>query len=606
MNKTRVALTSILSIVLISLISYALLSFDHRQETGDYSNATFWVLTSDDKHTEAFLPAFTSKDWQPLSANQFDIVEGKNWLKVVYAESPDNLLIRKSIHIQWMKVYLPAKDSLTAVAALDINGQSVFHLKDKYRDENAFVVEIQSKGRTRVSAHLLSNESLLKSLSRLQLERGFAIGGLVALAVTMFCVYVANGNRIILLLVGYLFARACLLSVLLGFNLYYWFPNLPGLQGIEVPILVSLSAVLLMWFCSVLFKTRNNMPRLHQIFKSISWVCLIYLPISMLLPLDTNLIIVKAVIIATGGVLVFLAYLLVQAKHRLANLFAVVIGLQFVFNVLIIATSTWYEFNANVYTAAYWLNAFLITFLLSRQYNFQIQDKHAAQKLALENERLTRKAQDELLALQQETQDQLASSVQERTIELNIALQELEEANRELQKKNTLDALTGLYNRRYYDQKLIAEFRRSRRNRTPLSLIVIDVDYFKSINDNFGHQVGDACLVQLATMIKQCIRRSSDIGCRYGGEEFCLILPETEPEGAVALAEELRLAVADQALVVHEQKIPFTISCGITTCLHYTDNEPSVLFAAADKALYQAKANGRNQVIYQELTEKEQ
>ncbi|MFB0999700.1 MAG: diguanylate cyclase, partial [Colwellia sp.] len=86
-----------------------------------------------------------------------------------------------------------------------------------------------------------------------------------------------------------------------------------------------------------------------------------------------------------------------------------------------------------------------------------------------------------------EDTDALESKVQERTLELNIALQELEDANKELQEKNTLDELTGLYNRRFYDQKIQAEFRRSRRNLTPLSLVVIDIDYFKKVNDNYGH-----------------------------------------------------------------------------------------------------------------------
>ena len=105
-------------------------------------------------------------------------------------------------------------------------------------------------------------------------------------------------------------------------------------------------------------------------------------------------------------------------------------------------------------------------------------------------------------------------------------MQELEDANRELEAKNTFDDLTGLYNRRFYDQKILAEHRRSRRNLTPLSIVVIDIDHFKHVNDNYGHLAGDHCLAALAEQIKKVLRRSTDIGCRYGGEEFCLILPE--------------------------------------------------------------------------------
>jgi diguanylate cyclase (GGDEF)-like protein len=202
-----------------------------------------------------------------------------------------------------------------------------------------------------------------------------------------------------------------------------------------------------------------------------------------------------------------------------------------------------------------------------------------------------------------EEHDELESKVQERTLELNIALQELEEMNKELQKKNTLDDLTGLYNRRFYDQKIIAEYRRSRRNLTPLSLVVIDIDHFKKVNDKYGHLAGDECLVVVSTCIKKCLRRSADISCRYGGEEFCLILPETDSKGALALAEELRESIANCQINYNNTIIKLTISCGISTYLQQKNVQLEHLFLAADNALYQAKNNGRNQVKQQYFAE---
>lgn len=198
-----------------------------------------------------------------------------------------------------------------------------------------------------------------------------------------------------------------------------------------------------------------------------------------------------------------------------------------------------------------------------------------------------------------EEKDELESKVQERTLELNIALQELEEANKELQEKNTLDELTGLYNRRFYDQKILAEYRRSRRNLTPLSLVVIDIDHFKKVNDSYGHLAGDECLVAVSACLKLCLRRSSDIIFRYGGEEFCIILPETDSKGALALAEELRENIERCEINYHGITINLTISCGTSTYLQQKNVQPEQLFAAADQALYQAKNNGRNQVKQQ-------
>ena len=200
-----------------------------------------------------------------------------------------------------------------------------------------------------------------------------------------------------------------------------------------------------------------------------------------------------------------------------------------------------------------------------------------------------------------EETDELESKVQERTLELNIALQELEEANKELQEKNTLDELTGLYNRRFYDQKIQAEFRRSRRNLTPLSLVVIDIDHFKTVNDNYGHLAGDECLVAVSACIKSCLRRSADISCRYGGEEFCLILPETDSNGALILAEELRESIEVCQINYNNIAIKLTISCGISTYLQQKNVKPEHLFAAADQAMYKAKDNGRNQIIQQDF-----
>ena len=197
----------------------------------------------------------------------------------------------------------------------------------------------------------------------------------------------------------------------------------------------------------------------------------------------------------------------------------------------------------------------------------------------------------------QENQEELESKVQERTLELHIALQELEELNRELAEKSTLDELTGLYNRRFYDQKILAEYRRSRRNLSPLSLVVVDIDHFKKVNDNFGHLAGDECLKAVAQALKKSLLRSTDIACRYGGEEFCLILPETKDAGAKLFAEELRKKISQLAVQHSGQTIALTISCGISTYQQQEGASPETIFSAADQALYQAKQAGRNCVV---------
>lgn len=243
------------------------------------------------------------------------------------------------------------------------------------------------------------------------------------------------------------------------------------------------------------------------------------------------------------------------------------------------------------------LTAFIAAFYFTKHFRHQYLHMQNQLKQALKNVSTAEQAFKASELKQQESQDLLEERVQERTLELHIALQELESANQELERKNVLDELTGLHNRRFYDQKIQAEYRRSRRNLTPLSLVIIDIDHFKSVNDNYGHLAGDQCLVWLSKFIKESLKRSADKAFRYGGEEFCLILPDTESKGALLLSEQLRKAVSQQGFQHQDIAIPVTISCGISTYQQEKDITPEQIFANADKALYHAKNNGRNQSV---------
>ncbi len=158
------------------------------------------------------------------------------------------------------------------------------------------------------------------------------------------------------------------------------------------------------------------------------------------------------------------------------------------------------------------------------------------------------------------------------------------------------DGLTGLTNRQHLEAALMSEIFRSRRYRSPLSLVMMDVDYFKGVNDTFGHQEGDDVLVSVASIIKS-LCRSHDVAARYGGEEFVLVLPETNGSGARNIAERVREEVESHRFS-HEGKVhSVTISCGIAELDIEGDQSFSDLIGVADGALYQAKTSGRNRTI---------
>jgi len=180
----------------------------------------------------------------------------------------------------------------------------------------------------------------------------------------------------------------------------------------------------------------------------------------------------------------------------------------------------------------------------------------------------------------------------------------LSENNKQLEQLSNLDSLTGVANRRYFDESLGRELNRSCRDKTPLSLILLDVDHFKEFNDTHGHLVGDECLKQIAHILQNAIVRSHDLVARYGGEEFAVILPSTDLKGGLIIAERLRELVENLNLVNFKKPIiqPVTISLGLVSTPHGQKGmSPKFLIGHADKALYEAKKQGKNRVVHVEL-----
>lgn len=163
----------------------------------------------------------------------------------------------------------------------------------------------------------------------------------------------------------------------------------------------------------------------------------------------------------------------------------------------------------------------------------------------------------------------------------------------------SLDGLTGIANRRYFDEYLEREWKRAIRCGKPLSLIMCDIDYFKAYNDTYGHLNGDECLKKVALALSDTIKRPGDLVARYGGEEFAVVLPETDQHGAVIIAEILRTDVESLKIehVNSSNSKYVTISLGVAAAIPSMDSSFTELIIAADKALYQAKKEGRNRVI---------
>lgn len=190
-----------------------------------------------------------------------------------------------------------------------------------------------------------------------------------------------------------------------------------------------------------------------------------------------------------------------------------------------------------------------------------------------------------------------------REAELLEVTYRLAAAKSELQRLSSLDGLTGIPNRRHFDELYATEWRRGSRDSAPLSVIMVDIDHFKAFNDHYGHLAGDDCLKRVAVALRDAVQRPGDCLARYGGEEFVALLAGTNAAGAWSVAESMRTAVASLALE-HAKSSASTrvsVSVGAATIVPHATSTPALLLAAADEALYESKHQGRNRTCARNL-----
>jgi len=391
----------------------------------------------------------------------------------------------------------------------------------------------------------------------------------------------------------YVISTGLLMAALSGFGFQFIWPDWLWLQERAIVLFGALAFVFASFFITQLFHLNRHSPMLYRGLVILGTVGGFIALGSTLLPYATTIrwllpfaVFACAYVIAIG---LFMWWRGVQ-HAQIFTLAWFLFMLSVMFNSLAylgILDGQFIQRYAIMIGSG--IEVLLLSWVVTLMYSSERSEKLKLQDEALKNALAVQEAQRVL-------NEELEERVKQRTIDLEKATSSLQVANAELQRKSNEDGLTKLYNRRFFDQRFAEEFARSKRQKIPLSLLLIDIDNFKQLNDNYGHQVGDEILIRLAERLQNVAARVTDMVCRYGGEEFAIILPDTDHEEACLVAERFWQAVSSEAFVTEAGLRPVTASFGIASRRHDMEAESELLFAA-DQALYQAKHNGRNQIV---------
>ena len=470
------------------------------------------------------------------------------------------------------------------------------------------IIRVQTSGTIRLPIRIWEEAEFISFTSSRNLALGIFFGIMVAMGVSNAFLTVTTSSVSFLYYSGYIINLALILATLHGYGFAYLWSDSALFQS---------KAILLFSNATIMFATlftRSLLPigvysgNVDKTVKALSWFYGISIVTSFFLPYT---FMIKAFLLLLSCTVIFTMWLgiwltskgVVVARYfTIAWGFLLVSGLSASLDNVNLVQLPISSNNLLIIGGA--VETLILALILAINYSHSRDDLVDAQQFALEQEKHANIAKESLIEAQKRHQEDLEYKVEERTLELEVTLRELSEVNHELERLNAIDPLTGAHNRRHFDKRLRSEGRRSRREQTPLSLIIIDVDHFKSINDKYGHDGGDECLKHVTRVFQSHIHRPTDDLCRIGGEEFAVILPNTDIEGALHVAESMRRGLESSPLVYEGGSIELTASAGLSTTVIVDEDHAQRLFKFADELLYEAKSAGRNRVAHKPLQEK--
>ena len=440
-------------------------------------------------------------------------------------------------------------------------------------------MKVRTESSMQLPLVLRSPDSLLKKDHEEQLIVGIYYGILLAMLLYNLLIFAAIRDITYLYYVSYLVTWILFQMSISGLAFEYLWPDNPSWGNKATPFFLACANLGGILFARSLLQTKVNTPTFNRLLQFASAFCVViallalFASYTIAIKIGTVVSLMVVMLVVSTGIW-SLKIGLRQARYFLLAWSALLLGITlYVLKTFGVIPSTIVTEYCLQIGATF--EVILLSFALA----------HRMRILKEDNERM--------LA---ETAETLERRVQERTQELDEALLGLSHANNKLQEINHTDGLTGISNRAYFNEEFEFEWQRAMRTRSPIGLLMLDIDHFKRFNDTYGHLVGDACLKLVAQTIKRMINRPADRCYRYGGEEFAVVLPHTDHAGSLFIAETICRAIEALEFTFEGRHIPITISIGVCSMLPERDAPHEILISQADQALYQAKREGRNRV----------
>lgn len=601
----RLTTSAILLFVSLLLSFSAPAQVESRSSDGAVVPDQYYLISPNDDWDLEKVQRAPADLWQHLGEHRasFGYTEKTYWFRFSLGASDD----KRILHIAYpllddIRIYWQRADGLQQFhlgdtlpyqqRPLKVQDFAVVLEPSKY--PSSVYLAVKTSSSMRVPIKVWTPQQFLNTELNSGIAEGLYFGVLLCMVVYNLFGFISSRESGFAIYSLYTICIGGLMLALEGMGYRYVWPNWQWLQAHGIPMFGSLALITGSLFALNLLQVREHSRFVARGLHGLIILAGIVLVLALFTPYSTS---IKATLaLAAPGCL----YLLLVGVYvwRKGLVYARIFTLAWAsLLIAVIANSLGYLgiidsmfIQRHAIMLGSGIEILLLSWVLAVRYSEERREKMKAQSKAL-------RQAVEMQQTQTKQNEQLEENVAERTFELQIALRELQEANNELERKSAEDSLTKLHNRRYFTQHLEKEFRRAQRNQTPLSLLMIDIDHFKPINDTHGHFVGDQILQQLAELLKGSVRRPSDSVCRYGGEEFAIILPETDAEGAESLAQQVVEAVRNAQFDTDEGPLSITVSIGIAEAVIGAGEHAENLFREADAALYRAKRDGRDQVV---------